>query len=1227
MSSHSSETRVYQLLNRIYETVTTLEEAVRTLDVTGQLGDTLLQSGDKDSYVRFLKTTLVATMSGARPPPPHLYDSPYTELRDLIVSVMETVHKRNIFPLRNALTLGFRELSDEPRAQRRFFTTVEMTFPSHNLSMFYNSEWRTLLERIGNKRMTYLLVHRSFFLAVVASTTSNYMQVAGVLIHELSPFKNKTAAVLHPDGQAQRKRVHRSRMVIEQPKAVNIAVNETSSDITTHHPVRGDDNDIVTSDNSAVNENNAINDNIETSNTLLLTKESIVMNNYDVANDGHTNDNKVSFHRLVTFDAVATDSMSTDDVSVTELTPGGSRVISALTHNVRPMPQRPRKRTVDVLEDAETRVESGSVHEKEDGGESTHRKRKRRRRGNACGNESGMAYNYHIAFDRRGILYARNLREQIPRNNFLSNVKTDEEGVVSLLDRVFVVTDVGATITPEPTGGIPICVDWSACTRNQDLADVYKTLSPHFKLLIDNHKRCKYGQLLHQFVRTARPQQPHVAKTTVSSQVATATTSKTSLTDSHVPESLASRDGCASKTTAKDSLSHAPDTENIATLLELCTLPRQIYLFLREVCRIVIPPALWGSARNKELFLANIRLFIELGRYESMTLGQLMRTIKVNEYACLASVHSHLRRQELVAKLLSWVLSDYIMLILKSFFYITDCALGKNRVLYYHKSVWKNIRQEALSASLGKGMMTRIDSGIAKSLLASGDSLGVSCLRFLPKASTVRSILNLSQRPHPGSVKKKTSINSQLKDLLHVLRYELFEDPTLIGSSVFGMQDIFNKWKAFVQHRRSSSDSRWLNCVKVDIKTCFDIVDPHLVFRIISDIINKRTSRYVIRSYVAITDAGGKPKRTFHTEVTTENEFDANFLLAMTLGSELSRKNIHDAILVDLVRFRFCEREDLIKTLKAHLFGNIVKFDGAYYCQTRGISQGSVVSTMLNNCYFGHLEKHRLPAPQSDELLMRHTDDFLFVTPYLDRANAFLDELVPGIPEYNCHVNEEKTLCNFNHGSTNTVHHTAPFPWCGLLIDPCSLEIRPDYSRYLGRPTTDSITTELSRCPGTALKDKLVYCMRNKCHAIFLDPRINSSHVIRTNIYDVFLHMAIMFQCIVRRFPSNQRVHRNTAFFFGVVQQLSRFLVGRCRTVTKMSEVRDVFGKPIIDWLCCAAFQQNLQRRQSAYRPMLKLLRRWRRMLEKRMDITLKSRLLDVTRNAGIPEELILLLE
>ena len=67
-----------------------------------------------------------------------------------------------------------------------------------------------------------------------------------------------------------------------------------------------------------------------------------------------------------------------------------------------------------------------------------------------------------------------------------------------------------------------------------------------------------------------------------------------------------------------------------------------------------------------------------------------------------------------------------------------------------------------------------------------------------------------------------------------------------------------------------------------------------------------------------------------------------------------------------------------------------------YYLQTQGIVQGSMVSTLLCNYYYGAMERDHLQL-HSDELLMRQADDFLFVTPHEENARTFLETMVKGI--------------------------------------------------------------------------------------------------------------------------------------------------------------------------------------------------------------------------------------
>ena len=68
-----------------------------------------------------------------------------------------------------------------------------------------------------------------------------------------------------------------------------------------------------------------------------------------------------------------------------------------------------------------------------------------------------------------------------------------------------------------------------------------------------------------------------------------------------------------------------------------------------------------------------------------------------------------------------------------------------------------------------------------------------------------------------------------------------------------------------------------------------------------------------------------------------------------------------------------------------------------FYRQKVGIPQGSVVSTVLCNMFYAHLEKKKLPFLQDvDGLLLRLIDDFLFITMNRDHAQQFLQTMHDG---------------------------------------------------------------------------------------------------------------------------------------------------------------------------------------------------------------------------------------
>ena len=91
-----------------------------------------------------------------------------------------------------------------------------------------------------------------------------------------------------------------------------------------------------------------------------------------------------------------------------------------------------------------------------------------------------------------------------------------------------------------------------------------------------------------------------------------------------------------------------------------------------------------------------------------------------------------------------------------------------------------------------------------------------------------------------------------------------------------------------------------------------------------------------------------------------------------------------------------------------------------------------------------------------DSLLLRWVDDFLLITPTKSLATKFLNVMHAGIPEYGCFINHDKTLTNFDVVTSDgqevkRIGAKDRFPWCGYLLDPVTLEVRSDLSRYAGK--------------------------------------------------------------------------------------------------------------------------------------------------------------------------------
>ena len=73
---------------------------------------------------------------------------------------------------------------------------------------------------------------------------------------------------------------------------------------------------------------------------------------------------------------------------------------------------------------------------------------------------------------------------------------------------------------------------------------------------------------------------------------------------------------------------------------------------------------------------------------------------------------------------------------------------------------------------------------------------------------------------------------------------------------------------------------------------------------------------------------------------------------------------------------------------------------------------------------------------------MRYVDDFLIISPCRERLERLAKFLQGGFPEFGIHMNKDKTRFSFDLPSSTS------FSWCGLRINPNTLDISPDYSNF-----------------------------------------------------------------------------------------------------------------------------------------------------------------------------------
>nr|ALW82983.1 telomerase reverse transcriptase [Allium cepa] len=787
--------------------------------------------------------------------------------------------------------------------------------------------------------------------------------------------------------------------------------------------------------------------------------------------------------------------------------------------------------------------------------------------------------------DRGPIFYKTiSYESNFPKQHILNKVKPTNSGATLLMEHIF-----GKSIK-----SFQSCInDKSQCTGNSKC--MYHHFRSLLKSLIKNAKWCKCRELMLRHCLSSTPVQCSKAK------------------NNYKHPLKSGSKGCSK------SLVEISTEKKIEDILLACgsdidlnecySSHHQVVSFIWAVIRSIIPSDLLGNSSNMRALTSNISKFISLRRFEKFNIKQCLHGLKISELP-----FSHFRP---FRYWIYWLFSCFIAPVVGTNFYVTERQFGRHQVYYYPKPVWKKMTNNAISKLKEKNyvLYPSWNSAFSKK------NFVVSKVRLLPKKNKLRILANAKA---PVKIYSRTgsrsffvkSVNTSLKELHSILRRVQLENPEALGSSVFGYSDVHQKLYQFlIDSKFRSSMNPKVYIVVGDVAKAFDTINQDKLIKVINDIMLK--DNYNLRSYMRVL-SGKIQARTVKDHVVYDQH---NFCNDVFRCEATTRSRSFSGVIIDQGEYKLFRKGGVKDALANHLKGLMLLIGNNLYSQRVGICQGSSISTLLCSFYLGHLERNiilpyldKIRKKNSNEtinadstspknLLMRWTDDFLFISTSKLQATSFFRRMERGFKEYNCEMNKRKFRLNFDAEQSHSIQN-CPYigmdgiqflPWSGLLINCQTLEVQADYTRYIGIPISSTITVELNDKALSSLKAKLCQYMRPKCHALFYDSRINSSRVVRLNAYQAFLICAMKFHCYVHCIADYVELCSNSLLniiepSFSFMYSLIKKQMRKVRANYNISPKLELNHDDVI-WLGLSAYIWVLRKKQSRYKELLSLLK------------------------------------
>lgn len=447
----------------------------------------------------------------------------------------------------------------------------------------------------------------------------------------------------------------------------------------------------------------------------------------------------------------------------------------------------------------------------------------------------------------------------------------------------------------------------------------------------------------------------------------------------------------------------------------------KITLYLMLYCKYIGAFAILGK-HNVRIFHRRLFCFVSQPINGFTTLRELTSGISIKEFLLPATTLTKIEsevRQHLLAYFVVYLMDFVILPALYQSFSATAMHTELfNRIekanfmvpALLYRSLWHKYKTYLITSN------SRIEIAATYEFVSSLASLGSNFVKtedsveavfwkhvspgrlsFIYKSNgKVRPLCNFSFCDQ----KYRLSLNSFLRCALHIITFELKRprNKYLQAHLARNLQYIENDYTAWLNNVYIENNEAQVYMVVADMITAFESVSiPRLLYYVSNYIITE--CAYIILTYKEIVPGKSPKVRATAMSYQCDEHVSIDSISRHLLCKEASGKP--STSLIYPMYAKVYKREEIIKMLELHLLNSLVIHEGRVYRLTSGIPQGSIVSTVLFNCYSSLLHVQLLNIGLFSQRLFFYrtfVDDWLLLTTstgvldtYMEYMNAMRD--------------------------------------------------------------------------------------------------------------------------------------------------------------------------------------------------------------------------------------------